>query len=153
MSEKTYQISRDSHNRLCAQVVEGITVGIKMHSPTSPRVLDRGEHGYAVVDVETPLGPLRIRDIKIFWSQRREDFFVRWPQWETGLIRRDGHRERLDVAGPWDQATRRDFSERILALFRQIKAEAELGTIGRSHREDLEKLKSKLESDGPAAEA
>lgn len=152
MSEKTYQISRDSHNRLCAQVEEGITIGLKMHSATSRRLFERGEHAYAVIDINTPLGPIRIRDIKILWSQRRETFIVRWPSWET-TIQREGRPQRLDVAGPWDRGTRRDFAERILALFHQIKSEAELGPIGENHRKELEKLKEKIETDGPAAEA
>lgn len=148
MSKKTYQISRDSHNRLCAQVEEGITIGLKMHSATSRRLFERGEHAYAVVDINTPLGPIRIRNIKILWSQRRETFIVRWPSWETTL-RREGRQQRLDVAGPWDRDTRQLFAERILALFHQIKSETEPGSIGENHRQEL----GELETDGPAAEA
>ena len=150
MSEKTYQIDRDSHNRLCASIGEGLTVGIKVLSETDPRRIERNEHAYAVLDIQTALGCLRIRDIRVLWSETHERFFVRWRQWHTGQFRND-RKEYLDVAGPQDRNTRDAFEDVILDVFEQIKEEAAMGTLGRSNPE-LQDLKDSLEKTGDGEE-
>lgn len=156
MSEKTYQFSRDSHNRLCAEICKGATVGIKVLSETDPRRIERNEHAYAVLDLQTPLGLIRIRDIRILWSEPNKRFFLRWRQWRTGKMRND-RPEFLDVAGPQDKETRVRFTEKILEVFNQIKQEAALGTLGRANpnlqelKASLEKVEPETETDGPAA--
>lgn len=162
MSEKTYQISRDSNNRLCAEIAKGVAVGIKVLSETDPRRIERNEHAYAVLDLETSMGRIRIRDIRVCWSEPNQRFYLRWKQWKTGKMRND-RPEYLDIAGPQDRETRQRFSEKILDVFDQIKKEAALGTLGRANPELVE-LKASLEKaeeakpseapvvDGPAAE-
>lgn len=156
MSEKTYQLSRDSHNRLCAEIAKGVTVGIKVLSETDPRRIERNEHAYAVLDLQTPLGLIRIRDIRILWSEPNKRFFLRWRQWRTGKMRND-RPEFLDVAGPQDKETRVRFTAKILEVFDQIKKEAALGTLGRANpqlqelKASLEKVEPEAEADGPAA--
>ena len=144
MSEKTYQIDRDSNNRLCAEIAKGVTVGIKILAETDPRRMERREHAYAVLDIDTPLGCVRIRDIRILWSDPGQRFYLQWKQWRTGKIRFD-RPEYLDIAGPRDREARQRFSEEILALFSQIKRLASVGTLGNISPE-LGELKATLES-------
>lgn len=142
-----YQLSRDSLNRLCTEIAPGVTVGIKVLSETDPRRLERGEHAYAVLDLATPLGPVRIRDIRVMWSKTNERFFLRWRQWKTGKVR-DGRPEYLDVAGPQDRETRALFSEKIIEVFAQIKQEAAVESVG-AQNPQLAELKAQLEGDQP----
>lgn len=154
MSEKTYQLNQDSHSRWVAEIAEGVRVGIKVLSEVDPRRVESGEHAYAVLDLDTPLGPLRIRDIRILWSARHERFQLRWRQWKTGKIR-NGRPEYLDVAGPQNRETRIRFAEAILDVFLQLKEQAKMGTLGRNPA--LQELKAAFEqeeaknADGPAA--
>lgn len=125
-----YRIFRDSHQRLCAEVTEDLVVGLKVLSEVDSRRVENRVHAYAVLDVRTELGPLRIRDIKVMWSPENEQYFLRWRQWPTGKTR-DGRKEYLDVVGPLDQDTRRKFEAEILGVFHQIREEAQRGTLER----------------------
>jgi len=151
---QTYTIERDSHNRLRAEVDEDLAVGIKILAETDPRRVERNVHGYAVLDIRTALGPIRIRDIRIMWSSTNERYFLRWRQWNTGKMR-DGRKEYLDVAGPHDRDTRRAFESEILGVFAQVREEAAKGTLARDPETagKLEGLKATLEAAGEQAEA
>jgi DNA-binding cell septation regulator SpoVG len=127
---REYRIYRDSHNRLCAEITEDVVVGIKILSEVDPRRVEKRVHAYAVLDVRTELGPIRIRDIKIMWSPENERYFLRWRQWNTGKSR-DGRPEYLDVAGPQDKETRYKFEDEILNVFHQVREEAQRGTLAR----------------------
>lgn len=143
---KRFAIERDSHNRLRADITEDLAVGIKILAETDSRRMERGVHGYAVLDVRTSLGPLRGRDIKVMWSETNQRYFLRWPQWPTGKIR-DGRKEYLDVFGPLDPDTRAKLEGEILAVFHQVREEANKGTFGRNPKThaELEALKYELE--------
>lgn len=148
MSEKQqHRIVRDAHNRLCAEVSESITVGIKILGETDERRVEKGVHAYAVLDIRTEFGPIRARNIRVMWSTQNQRHFLRWPQWNTGRVR-DGRPEYLDVFGPHDRDTRTNFEKMILEVFQQIRDEAQRGTLGRDNetRRALEDLRSNLES-------
>lgn len=147
MSETKYVIQRDSHNRLCADLTDDVTVGVKILSVTDERRQEMNTHAYIVLDIRTELGPIRVRDIRVMWSQENERYFLRWRQWPTGHVR-DGRKEYLDVAGPLDRETRKKFEEAILAVFQQVREEAEQGTLGRNPetRKKLEEVKQQLQS-------
>jgi len=145
MSESHYHIERDSHNRLRADISEDTAVGIKILAETDPRRVERGVHAYAVLDVKTSFGLLRIREIRVMFSQENDRYFLRWRQWNTGKIR-DGRTEYLDVAGPLDRETRRKYEEEILNVFHQVREEAAKGTLGRGEAgQQLFELKAELE--------
>lgn len=150
---QTYTIERDSHNRLRAEVDEDLAVGIKILAETDPRRVERNVHGYAVLDIYTALGPIRIRDIRVMWSPTNERYFLRWRQWNTGKMR-DGRKEYLDVAGPQDRDTRRAFESVILGVFAQVREEAAKGTLARDPETagKLQGLKATLEAVGQQAE-
>jgi hypothetical protein len=156
-----YTLNMDSYNRMCATIAKGVEVGIKVLSLTDTRRIEKNEHGYAVLDVMTPIGVIRIRDIRIVWSEPNQRFFLRWRQWRTGKIRND-RPEYLDVAGPRDKETRLQYAEAIIAVFEQIQKEGAAGTLGHVNPK-LAELKSSLEKatevldepievDGPAAD-
>ncbi len=150
MSEMTYQLQMDSYNRMCATIAKGVEVGIKVLSMTDTRRIEKKEHAYAVLDLSTPIGVIRIRDIRIVWSEANNRFYLRWRQWRTGKMRND-RPEYLDVAGPRDKETRLKYGEAILAVFEQIRAEGAAGTLGRTNPK-LAELKAALEQE-PATEA
>lgn len=147
MNETKYVIQRDSHNRLCAELSESVTAGVKILSVTDERRQEKNTHAYIVLDIRTELGPIRIRDIRVMWSQENERYFLRWRQWPTGHVR-DNRKEYLDVAGPLDRESRRKFEEAILAVFHQVREEAERGTLGRNpeSRKQLEEVKKQLQA-------
>jgi hypothetical protein len=148
MSDKTYQLQMDSYNRMTAEIAHGVEVGIKVLSMTDTRRIEKKEHAYAVLDIATPLGIVRIRDIRIVWSEPNQRFYLRWRQWRTGKMRNE-RPEYLDVAGPRDKETRLKFSECILAVFEQIRSEGNAGTLGHSNPK-LAELKASLDHE-PAA--
>jgi DNA-binding cell septation regulator SpoVG len=125
-----YIIVRDSFNRLRAEVTDSFAVGIKLLAEDHPRRVEQNVHAYAVADIRTELGPWRIRDIRIMWSPENKRHFIRYRQWKTGKVR-DQRDEWLDVAGPLDRDTRSKVQDAILAVFHQIKEEAQDGTLGR----------------------
>jgi DNA-binding cell septation regulator SpoVG len=125
-----YVIVRDSFNRLRAEVTDSFAVGIKLLAEDHPRRVEQNVHAYVVADIATELGPWRIRDIRIMWSPENKRHFIRYRQWKTGKVR-DQRDEWLDVAGPLDRDTRSKVQEAILAVFAQIKEEAQQGTLGR----------------------
>lgn len=137
-----YELRRDSWNRVQADITEDATVGIKMLPETDPRRIDKNTHAYCVLDLRTTFGVIRIRDIRVQWSDPNQRHFIRWRQWYTGR-ERDGRKEYLDVAGPLDATTRGKFADAILDVFTQIKEEAALGTLGRQNPQ-LKELKEKL---------
>jgi hypothetical protein len=157
-----YTLNMDSYNRMCATIAKNVEVGIKVLSLTDTRRIEKKEHAYAVLDIMTPLGVVRIRDIRIVWSEPNQRFFLRWRQWRTGKTRND-RAEYLDVAGPKDKETRLQYAEAIIAVFEQIQKEGAAGTLGHTNPK-LGELKSSLEKatevltepivevDGPAAE-
>lgn len=145
MSEKTYQISQDSHNRLCAEIAEGVTVGFQVLDKNDWRYINRNERAYVVLDIETPLGRIRIRDVRLLRSATRGCFFLRWKQWKTGKFR-EGRPEYLDVAGPHNREGRDLFSAAILAVFEQLRKELQLADAG-----DPE-LKASVDQSGPSDE-
>jgi hypothetical protein len=146
----SYQLQMDSYNRMVATVAKGVEVGIKVLSMTDTRRIEKNEHAYAVLDLITPLGPIRIRDIRIVWSEPNKRFFLRWRQWRTGKMRNE-RAEYLDVAGPRDKETRLKYGEAILEVFEQIRAEGAAGTLGRTNPQ-LGELKAALEQEKPAAD-
>ena len=141
MPEK-YELHRDSWNRLQADIAEDLTVGIKVLSETDQRRIEKGTHAYCVLDLRTSLGVIRIRDIRVQWSEKNQRHFIRWRQWFTGRLR-DDRKEYLDVAGPLDPDTRNKFADAILDVFSQIREEAAMGTLGR-HSPQLQELKAQL---------
>lgn len=138
-----YKIRRDEFNRLQADLDDELTVGIKILSETDQRRIEKNTHAYCVLDIRTSLGVIRIRDIRVQWSERNQQYFIRWRQWPTGKMR-DDRKEYLDVAGPLDRGTRDKFADAILEVFSQIKEEAALGTLGRTNPQ-LGELKAQLE--------
>ena len=157
-----YELYPDSHNRQAADIAEGVTVGIKVLSLTDTRRIERNEHAYVVLDLITPFGPMRIRDIRILWSEPNQQFFLRWRQWKTGIVH-DGRPRYLDIAGPRDKETRVRLGEAILAVFKQILATDTTGThgndtLGQNSPElvaihaALEQEKVAVPVDGPAAD-
>ncbi len=142
-----YQFRRDSWNRLQTDISESLTVAIKILSETDERRMLKKVHAYVILDVRTEFGPLRVRDIRVQWSEKNQRHFIRWRQWNTGRIR-DGREEYLDVCGPLDGATRGKFGEAILDVFAQIKEEAAAGTLGRANPQ-LEELTANLELEKP----
>ena len=151
MLEKTYQLQMDSYNRMCADIAKGVSVGIKVLSMTDTRRIEKKEHAYAVLDLDTGLGTIRIRDIRIVWSEPNQRFYLRWRQWRTGKMRNE-RPEYLDVAGPRDKETRLKYGEAILAVFEQIRAEGAAGTLGRTNPK-LAELKAALEQEPAKEEA
>jgi len=132
-----YEIRKDSRQRLQADIADDLTIGVKVLAVTDDRRVRFGVHAYAVLDVRTSKGVLRIRDIRIKWSEKNEHFFIQWRQWFTGKFRgtdREGNprKEFLDVAGPLDQMTRQFFNDSVVAVYDQVIAEAKLGTLGHS---------------------
>jgi DNA-binding cell septation regulator SpoVG len=136
---------------MCANIAEGVTIGIKVLGVTDSRRIDRSEHAIAILELQTPLGTIRIRDIKIVWGEKNSQFFLRWRQWRTGRMvpdRRPGFPARpeyLDVASPGNYETRRRVESAILAVFHQIQEEAACGTLGRETVARLGELKASLE--------
>lgn len=161
-----YEIVRDSYNRLRAEISPSFTIGVKLLAEDHPRRVENGVHAYVVADLQTELGPWRVRDIRVMYSQENERFFCRYRQWKTGK-NRDGHEEWLDVAGPLDRETRTKIQDAILAVFAQIKEEAKAGTLGRSPRPEtvstigdqpevaanLQRLKRTMEENSPAEDS
>ena len=140
-----YELRRDSWNRVQADIAEDLTVGIKVLSETDERRIDKNTHAYCVLDLRTSMGVIRIRDIKVQWSDPNQRHFIRWRQWNTGRIR-GGRKEYLDVAGPLDPDTRNKYANAILDVFAQIKEEAAAGTLGHANPQ-LQELKEKMSLD------
>jgi hypothetical protein len=135
--EPAFEIRRDSRQRLQADIADDLTVGVKVLAETDDRRVRFGVHAYAVLDVRSSMGVLRIRDIRIKWSTKNECFYIQWRQWFTGKFRgvdREGNprKEFLDVCGPLDPQTRQNFNDSIVAVYDQIKSEAKAGTLGAS---------------------
>lgn len=157
-TEPSFEITRDSRQRLTADIADDLTIGVKVLSETDERRVRYGVHAYAVLDVRTSMGVLRIRDIRIKWSLKNEHFYTQWRQWFTGKFRgvdRDGNprKEFLDVCGPLDPQTRQMFNDSIVAVFNQIKAEAKAGTLGAGMSgAKLAAMRDKLASTAAAAE-
>jgi hypothetical protein len=133
--EPAFEIRRDSRQRLQADIADDLTIGVKVLAETDDRRVRFGVHAYAVLDVRSSMGVLRIRDIRIKWSTKNECFYIQWRQWFTGKFRgvdREGNprKEFLDVCGPLDPQTRQNFNDSIVAVYAQIKSEAKAGTLG-----------------------
>ena len=122
-----FVIQRDRHDRLCAEVAEGITVGLRVFSETDSRRLRYNTYAYAVVDFDTPLGQMRSRGIEVRWSVRNNHFYVKWPQQQFGKDLDNGRPDMLDVVGPRFVEGRENFEKLILELFHQVQAEAKDG--------------------------
>ncbi len=137
-----YELRRDSFNRVQTDIGVDLTVGIKVLSETDERRIEKNTHAYCVLDLRTSMGVIRIRDIKVQWSDPNQRHFIRWRQWNTGRLR-EGRKEYLDVAGPLDPDTRNKYAGAILDVFNQIKEEAAAGTLGRANPQ-LKELKEKL---------
>lgn len=147
-----YTLTRDSWNRVQADISPDVSVAIKVLAETDARRIEKQTHAYAVLDIRTDFGPIRIRDVRIQWSVQNERFFIRWRQWSTGRMR-DGRKEYLDVAGPLDPDTRSKFADAILDLFAQIKEEAAQGTLGRANVEALNEVRAQIELAAIASQA
>jgi hypothetical protein len=133
--EPAFEIRRDSRQRLQADIADDLTIGVKVLAETDDRRVRYGVHAYAVLDVRSSMGVLRVRDIRIKWSVKNECFYIQWRQWFTGKFRgvdREGNprKEFLDVCGPLDPQTRQNFNDSIVAVYDQIKSEAKAGTLG-----------------------
>jgi hypothetical protein len=157
-NEPAYEIRKDNRQRLQADIADDLTIGIKVLAVTDDRRVRYGVHAYAVLDVRTSKGVLRVRDIRIKWSEKNEQFYIQWRQWFTGKYRGTDHKgdprkEFLDVAGPLDQQTRQFFNDSVVALYDQVLAEAALGTLGHGNTgARLAQLRDQLGT-GAAAEA
>lgn len=136
-TEPAFEIRRDSRQRLQADIADDLTIGVKVLAETDDRRVRFGVHAYAVLDIRSSMGVLRVRDIRIKWSVKNECFYTQWRQWFTGKFRgvdREGNprKEFLDVCGPLDPQTRQNFNDSIVAVYDQIRAEAKAGTLGAS---------------------
>ena len=136
-TEPAFEIRRDSRQRLQADIADDLTIGVKVLAETDDRRVRFGVHAYAVLDIRSSMGVLRVRDIRIKWSVKNECFYTQWRQWFTGKFRgvdREGspRKEFLDVCGPLDPQTRQNFNDSIVAVYDQIKSEAKAGTLGAS---------------------
>jgi hypothetical protein len=135
--EPAFEIRRDSRQRLQADIADDLTIGVKVLAETDDRRVRYGVHAYAVLDIRSSMGVLRVRDIRIKWSTKNECFYIQWRQWFTGKFRGvdrngDPRKEFLDVCGPLDPQTRQQFNDSIVAVYNQIKSEAKAGTLGAS---------------------
>lgn len=133
--EPAFEIRRDSRQRLQADIADDLTVGLKVLAETDERRVRFGVHAYAVLDIRTSKGVLRVRDIRVKWSVKNECFYIQWRQWFTGKYRgvdREGNprKEFLDVCGPMDPVTRQNFNDSIIAVFDQVMSQAKAGTLG-----------------------
>lgn len=133
--EPVFEIRRDSRQRLQAEIADDLTIGVKVLAETDDRRVRYGVHAYAVLDIRSSMGVLRVRDIRIKWSTKNECFYIQWRQWFTGKFRGvdrngDPRKEFLDVCGPLDPQTRQQFNDSIVAVYNQIKSEAKAGTLG-----------------------
>lgn len=118
-----YTIIQDPNGRYRTSIAKGIEVAIKMLPKEDFRRIQRKEQASLLVDISHPeLGTIRIRDVRIIWSEKNQCFHVRWKQWRTGKIR-DNRPEYLDVAGPLDPVSRKEFSSKILEVFFQVRKE------------------------------
>ncbi|KKM14818.1 hypothetical protein LCGC14_1702250 [marine sediment metagenome] len=136
-TEPAFEIRRDSRQRLQTDIADDLTVGVKVLAETDDRRVRFGVHAYAVLDIRSSMGVLRVRDIRIKWSIKNECFYIQWRQWFTGKFRgvdREGNprKEFLDVCGPLDPQTRQNFNDSIVAVYDQILSEAKSGTLGAS---------------------
>jgi hypothetical protein len=133
--EPAFEIRRDSRQRLQTDIADDLTIGVKVLAETDERRVRYGVHAYAVLDVRTSMGVLRIRDIRIKWSVKNECHYIQWRQWFTGKYRGvdrkgDPRKEFLDVCGPLDPQTRQNFNDSIVAVYAQVLLEAKAGTLG-----------------------
>jgi len=152
VSDQKFEFVRDEHNRLVTHLGDDISLGIKMLSESDAERTDRGVHAYAVLDLQTSLGPIRIRDLKVVWNEGLQLFQVRWRQWKTGKIRND-RPEWLDVAGPQDKQTRENWKNFVLDVFHAVREGAgqravreqprTTSQLGQSHPE-LAELRNQL---------
>ncbi len=136
-TEPAFEIRRDSRQRLQTDIADDLTIGVKVLAETDDRRVRYGVHAYAVLDIRSSMGVLRVRDIRIKWSVKNECFYIQWRQWFTGKFRgtdREGNprKEFLDVCGPLDPQTRQNFNDSVVAVYDQVLSEAKAGTLGAS---------------------
>lgn len=152
---KKYELRSDNGGRFVTELSDEISCAMKLFSETDPQRIEYDVHAYAILDIRTAVRSLegkllpivfRGRNIRIRWSKRNEQFYIHWHQWNTGRKRRDSDKpERMDVFGPLDRQSREIVNELIIAMFTQIREEAQAGTLGRANPE-LKELKAKLET-------
>ena len=136
----TFKVVRGDFGRLQAKLAEGLVLAIQILPETDRRRMEKGVQAYAVLDIATALGPIRVRNIQIVHRPSAENAYQ--VHWLKHPLRRSSSRSReyefLDVAGPLDHKTRRNFSELILSLYYFIKQEAQTGKVfpERSVREE-----------------
>lgn len=145
-----YQLTPDANHRMCTDIAPGMRVGITVLGVTDRDRIEKGEHAYAVLDIDTPFGNIRIREIRILWSKTNKRFFLRWKQWKTGR-RAQGRPQWLAIAAPQDKDSRAAFEEAIVAVFLQIQEEGQLGTLGQARRGPQFMQETEEQVDGPAA--
>lgn len=163
MSKKKFELRSDNSGKFMTELGDEISCAMKLFSETDPQRIDYQVHAYAILDIRTTVRDLgsgesipivfRGRNIRIRWSTRNEQFYVHWHQWKTGRTRRDSDKpERMDVFGPLDRQSREIVNDAILAMFAQIREEAQAGTLGRANPE-LKELKAKLETAAASQQA
>lgn len=126
---QTFSVSRDNRGRLRAQVSEDLAISMQILPVTDKRRMEKGVQAFAVLDINTSLGVIRVRNIRIVYQESWEpNYRVRWyghlVREHVKEIRRGDY---LDVAGPLDPPTRHRFAEIILSLFHFIMREAQAG--------------------------
>lgn len=142
MNESRYQIEQDSHHRWKAQVTKDLAVAVNILSETDNRRIGKGpqqQHGHAILYVQTSVGMLIHRDIRIMYSRETKQHYLRWRQWNLQQAQHQSPESRehkkddvwLDISGPQDPIDRRKFEELILSVFHQVREEAAQGTLGR----------------------
>lgn len=126
-----FEVERDERGRLRAQVAADLAVAIQCLPETDHRRIERGVQAFAIVDLKTSLGPIRIRNVHIVHKpSNRVPYQVRWYKHAVkGTRTRQGQHDYLDVAGPLNPQTRKAFQDTILELFHFIRKEAEAGNI------------------------
>lgn len=135
-----YQVSRDRHGRLAARLAPDCVAAIQTLSETDERRIRFGVHAIAVLDVETALGVIRIRNVQVHFDPERERYYVRWyrhPVKGGSPHRNPTPGQILDVAGPLDAEARKVYNGKILDLFHFIRQECQAGK-NFPHQDQLE---------------
>jgi len=146
-ADRKFELRTSSRrNGITAVLAEGLEMTVTVIGLTDPRRLTRNEHAYAVLDINTGLVPIRVRDIKLVFSPNKKRLIVKWRKWKTGFRRGDCD-EWLDIAGPPKQEDREALDEIIIAVYKQIVQESENGTLGQNNLDKLEELRASLEAD------
>lgn len=120
----------DEKGRMCKEIADGLTVRVRLLNEADPRRVNIGVQAYAVLDLSTPFGALRIPDIRIVERVTDKSRVVRWKQWPVGR-HRDGGKPFICRVGPLGQDARQKLEERLLEFFSEI-----LVFVGREKKQE-----------------